>query len=235
MFSRVVTEFWERRFSTGTLVSDDGTFTLVIDPQLSADSGAALLTARDGRSRVALTPEVAETSGLDAGADSVAEVHSRLGSVGIALDDAAELHYLPEDGRDALLAENAPAQVRPLTAADADRFATFRSACSAEDLDEAEVALDDWDVLGVVAGDALVAAASAYLWEGSRIADLGVLTHPDHRGQGHARMLVCAFSRRLLATDYEPQYRCDPGNEASAAVARSAGLAWFGTWTTADG
>ncbi len=233
MFSPVVTEFWDRSFATAT-VSPDGGATVLIDPH--RESGAALLSTPDGRDRVALSPQVATASGLAAGAADIAAVHRRLESMGLALDDAAELYYLPEHAKEELLGQETAAQVRPLTSADAGRFAALTAVCSAEDLDEAEVELDDWDVLGVVAEDRLVAAASAYLWAGSQIADLGVITHPDHRNQGHARALVRAFSRRLLTAGYEPQYRCDPDNYASAAVARAAGLARFGTWTTvADG
>ena len=229
MFSPVVTEFWDRSFAA-TTVSADGSIAVAIDPHLEAR--AALLSTPDGHDRLALSPRVATATGLATGAEDRSEVHRRLGSVDLALDDAAELYYLPEHAKDALLTEEAPAQVQELTSADADRFAPFTAACSAEDLDEAEVELDDWDVLGAVADGRLVAAASAYLWAGSQIADLGVITHPDHRGHGHARALVRAFSQRLLAAGYQPQYRCGPGNQASAAVARSAGLARFGTWTT---
>ena len=233
MFSPVVTEFWDRSFAAPPAHIDGG-ITVAIDPHL--DGGAALLSTPDGRERLALSPQVATATGLASGAEERSEVHRRLASVGLTLDDAAELYYLPVHATDALLAEAAPVRVQQLTSADADRFATFTAACSAEDLDEAEVELDDWDVLGVAAEDKLVAAASAFLWAGSQIADLGVITHPDHRGRGHARALVRAFSQRLLAAGYQPQYRCDPGNRASAAVARSAGLARFGTWTTpADG
>ena len=233
MFSPVVTEFWDRSFAATTARTDGG-MSVAIDPYL--DGGAALLSTADGRDRLALSPQVATASGLAPGAEEQAEVHRRLASVGLTLDDTAELYYLPEHAMGALLAEESPARVQQLTSADADRFATFTAACSAEDLDEAEVELDDWDVLGVVAEGRLVAAASAYPWAGSQIADLGVITHPDHRGHGHARALVRAFSQRLLAAGYQPQYRCDPDNRASAAVARSAGLARFGTWTTpADG
>lgn len=229
MFSSVVTDFWDRSFAAGAPIPE-AAVTVTVTEQVT--DAAALLPTEDGCSRVALSPAAAETSGLASGTWSAAEVRHRLEAAGITLDDTADLYYWPEHVRAAVLGQAPPVQERPLTAADADLFATFTAACSAADLDEAEVELDDWDVLGILAGDVLVAVASAYLVDDSRIADLGVITHPDHRGQGHGRALVHAFGHRLLAAGYEPQYRCDPDNDASAALARSVGLARFGTWTT---
>lgn len=230
MFSQVVTEFWDRTFTAATPAADDGACTVVLAPHLAG--GVALLATPGDRVRVALTPEVAESTGLSAETQPLVQLHRRLGATGLSLDDSAVLHYLPEQDRAALLSQAPAAQVRRLTAADADLFTALVAACSPADLDEAEVALDDWDVLGVVSDGALTAVASAYLWADSQIADLGVITHPEHRGQGRARALVRAFCGRLVAIGYEPQYRCDPENLASAAVARSAGLAAFGTWAT---
>jgi predicted GNAT family acetyltransferase len=69
-----------------------------------------------------------------------------------------------------------------------------------------------------------------YPWAGKMIADVGVLTLPPFRGNGHARRVVRAISAHALAHGYEPQYRCQLDNVASAALARAAGLALYGEW-----
>lgn len=124
----------------------------------------------------------------------------------------------------------APARVRALTAADADAFAAFHAAASDEDRDEAFVELEHWAVVGAIVDGRLAAVASAYPWHGSPLADIGVLTLEPFRGRGLARDVVRTMSRTLLERGYEPLYRCDFDNRASAAVARSAGMERLGTW-----
>src|SRR5699024_6865255 len=158
------------------------------------------------------------------------DVLARRRAAEVELNGADYLYYLPVAAAEALRAEAEDPRVRELTAADEELFATFTSACSADDLDEAFVELDHWLVFGVVVDGVLVAAASAYVWDGSRLADVGVITHPEHRGRGHARAVVRAISRRLLELDHQPQYRCFHTNAASAAVALSAGMTRCGSW-----
>lgn len=57
-----------------------------------------------------------------------------------------------------------------------------------------------------------------------------MLTLPPFRGRGHARAVVRAIGRHAFERGYEPQYRCQLDNYASAAVAAAAGLTVFGTW-----
>ncbi|MFE0015325.1 GNAT family N-acetyltransferase [Mesorhizobium sp. NPDC059054] len=73
-----------------------------------------------------------------------------------------------------------------------------------------------------------VRAASAYPWSGARLADIGVVTLVPFRGKGHARKAVGALSRHAFGQGYEPQYRCQTDNLASAALAEACGLTLFG-------
>jgi len=75
-----------------------------------------------------------------------------------------------------------------------------------------------------------MSAIRAYPWGNARIADIGVLTLPAHRGRGHGRAVVRALSKHAAQSGYEPQYRCQLDNHASLAVAKAAGLTHFGTW-----
>jgi hypothetical protein len=57
-----------------------------------------------------------------------------------------------------------------------------------------------------------------------------VLTLPPFRGNGHARRVIPAISGHALAQGYEPQYRCQLDDVASAALAKAAGLTVDGEW-----
>ncbi len=119
---------------------------------------------------------------------------------------------------------------RRLTDEDADAFAGFASAAPADDLDEAFVELDHWLAYGTFVDGELVAAASAYPWAGSLLADIGVITLPASRGRGLGRDTVRAISAAARALGYEPQYRCQLDNAASVALAETAGFVHFGQW-----
>ena len=90
--------------------------------------------------------------------------------------------------------------------------------------------LDHWLVVGTFRQQQLVSVSSMYPWGETTIADLGVITLPQFRGQGLGRATVRAISAAALSRGYEPQYRCDLGNAPSAALARAAGFARFGLW-----
>lgn len=79
--------------------------------------------------------------------------------------------------------------------------------------------------------DTLVAVGSSYPFDGgAALADMGVVTHPERRGKGHARSVVYALSRGALAVGYEPQYRCQTDNTASVKLAQGSGFVSIGTW-----
>ncbi|GGT45227.1 hypothetical protein GCM10010207_51840 [Streptomyces atratus] len=75
-------------------------------------------------------------------------------------------------------------------------------------MDDAYVELAHRAVSGAFADERLVRAASMYPWDDSTVADLGVLTLPSFRGQGHARRVVRAICRHAAGQGHEPQYRC---------------------------
>jgi predicted GNAT family acetyltransferase len=148
----------------------------------------------------------------------------------IRLHSADYVYHFTEANTHALLQEVPHTDVRQLSLADEAVFTDFQSLASEQDLDDAYVELDHWAVFGSFEHGRLVSAASMYPWSGAKIADLGVLTLPTHRGMGHARGVVRAISRFALEQGYEPQYRCQTDNAASVSLAKSAGLALFGTW-----
>ncbi|MGN7703552.1 GNAT family N-acetyltransferase [Cellulosimicrobium sp. 22601] len=233
-FSPVVAAHWERRVGGDVLFRDER-LTLVTNANLDASERVTVLwTATDGRTSVAVTPDVADAAGLvDLAARGLSEYDLRaaLVRVDLVLHDPDLVHHLDDGARAALLGEADAPGVRRLTAEDATLFADFESAAPEQDLDDAYVELDHWAVFGAVDDDGrLVAAASAYPWGGSALADVGVLTLPDARGRGHGRAVVRALARHALHAGHEPQYRCQPDNAASVALAAAAGLTLFGRW-----
>lgn len=230
LFSSTVTSYWQATFSSGNVVLGDNGFTVAITPDLDEEGAAMVLRTADGRGMAAVTPALSEKLALSARSSLSEPVFRQmLLEAGITLHDADYLYYFAEAEKLALLEEQSAGLVRLLTVQDAAAFAEFQSSASAEDLDAAYVELDHWTVFGAFEDGRLVCAAS--MWQGdSRLADLGVLTLATHRGKGHARGVVRAISRYALEKEYEPQYRCQLHNHASATLAKATGMTLFGEW-----
>lgn len=228
LFAPTVTAYWQFCF-TGDVLYQNTDFTIVIRPELDVDTRVMMLRTADGRVRAALTPDLADRARLSERTTlSEPEFRQALAAGGITLNGADHVFYFESGDRDSLT-DDGP-DVRRLTDRDSAVFAEFESGASAEDLDAAYVELDHWAVFGAFERQRLVCAASAYPWGDAPLADLGVLTLPSFRGNGHARNVVRALSRYAYEQGYEPQYRCQVDNHASVALARALGLQLFGTW-----
>lgn len=231
MFSPTVTDHWFGADGAADAPRHDGAHRVVVDPTLPANRRVMVLEPAGGGGLLTVTPEMAMAldlaSGDEVGPDTVS---TAMDAAGLSFNGADALFYLPVAEQRELGAAPADADVRVLTAADADAFAAFEAAASAEDLDEAFVELDHWLVVGAFADGRLVCASSMYPWAGTRLADTGVLTLPDHRGRGLARRTVREISAHAIDRGFEPQYRCQLDNAASVALAASAGFARFATW-----
>ncbi|GAA3184387.1 MULTISPECIES: GNAT family N-acetyltransferase [Streptomyces] len=231
MFPSAFTDLWLSPHTKGERLCGDGTVTVTVSPDLPENERLTVLTTTDGRTHVLITPAVRATMGLAAGQDlDEAEFRRKVAASGITLHGADHLFSFTHAVRETLLGEPDAGSVRRLTSDDAAAFAAFQSAATEQDLEDSYVELDHWAVFGAFEGDRLVCAGSAYPWNGAPVADIGVLTRPAFRGQGHGRHVVRALSRHALAHGHEPQYRCQLGNHASVALAASVGLTAFGTW-----
>ena len=212
-----------------------GAFHVVIDPRPAGDLPLSILKVVSGPDVVTLTPELAERLSLSSGDRASAEQLSiRMGEAGMRLHGADHLFYLPLPKQPAVRDEAWGSETRELTQQDEEAFTRFRNEAPESDLDDAFVELDHWLVFGTFADGRLVAAASMYPWRGTRLADLGVLTLPGHRGLGFGRRTVRAISARAIELGYEPQYRCQLDNAPSVALAESAGFARFAEWDVLD-
>ncbi|WP_374020919.1 GNAT family N-acetyltransferase [Paenibacillus thiaminolyticus] len=154
----------------------------------------------------------------------------KLNEAGVTLHGADYLFYFSEAEKKVLLQEHLGGELRRLTEQDDAVFSEFQSSASEQDLDDAYVELDHWAVFGSFEQNRLVSAASMYPWDNAQIADLGVLTLTPFRGKGHARRVVRSISKYACEQGYEPQYRCQLDNLASASLAKAAGLTLFGKW-----
>lgn len=78
-------------------------------------------------------------------------------------------------------------------------------------------------VAGVFADGELVTVAGYDVW-GGRIAHLGVVTHPAHRGRGLGASAVQRVARAALDAGLVPQYRALASNVASLRIAAGRGF-----------
>lgn len=231
VFTKAVTDFWLEKFpSTDDVLFKDAKTTITIAPSLIKHR-LMRLNSIDGYTTIAVAPELASNLQLDkTSVPSTEALWQKLKETNLSLHGADQLYYFPEEEKNRIQDEITPDHVRQLTKDDEALFSEFTAAASAADLDDAFVELDHWVVFGVFEGKTLVTAASMFPWHDSKLADIGVITLASARGKGYARSVVRAMSKHAYQEGYEPQYRCALDNKASAAVARSSGLATFGTW-----
>lgn len=254
-FSARVCENWIEPHSASRRIIDNQSLVVDVRDGLKHNSRASILVLDSGRSFVTLSPAMAEslstelTHELDA-----AGIRSTFEGHGIRFNGADDIFYFSQDAENQLLAEATAeagerqadkpkdgtvgevedVEIRALGPEDFASFSRFEASISESDKDEAFVELDHWEIVGAFVsrkqGPELVAVASAYPWQTSQLADIGVLTAPDHRGLGLGAAVVGDIARRILIRGYSPQYRCQGDNLASKATAASAGFTHFGTW-----
>lgn len=224
-----IADFWYGEFSLPSL--SPTTVSVDVKPAFDRSYRAMILELPDGETRAVVTPEI---SALLGGAPSdvwtSAELKIRLADIGVVLKGPDFVFYFSKTAVAALHHTPADASIRVLTDEDHAIFAAFEAEASQEDLDGATVGLDDWLVLGAFEDGRLVAAASMFQWNDAPIADVGVLTLNSARRKGYAARLIRASAIRALTEGFSLQYRCQSDNLASIALAKSLGLAQFGTW-----
>jgi RimJ/RimL family protein N-acetyltransferase len=71
-------------------------------------------------------------------------------------------------------------------------------------------------------GKAIVAEAYAVIWSEDR-AEIATVTHPEHRGRGHATVLCASLIQACEAVGLKTYWNCDARNEASVRLATRLG------------
>ncbi len=232
--SSAISAYWDELFESGTCMPTAGDFSLVINPRLTAERRAMVMTNANGATRAVLSPPVASALGIAPCSPPVSlrELRDALSAAGIEMHAPDVIYYMPAAGASATRKSNLP-DVRQLTSDDAEIFHGFMAQVSVDDQDDASVELTHWATFGAFMGSELLAVSSLYPWGGVAIADMGVLTMPRARGKGLARSLVHAMIEHAAKRGYEAQYRCQFDNVASKALAESIGLAPYGEWEVA--
>ncbi len=112
--------------------------------------------------------------------------------------------------------------------ADVATITELIEASDPDDVDDAEIELDDLDpmIVGLVDGQGRMGSyASGRWWDGDQLFDdIGVLTRTDVRGRGWGSAAVAAFCRASLDAGRLPLYRCNRSNTGSRALALSVGF-----------
>lgn len=220
---------WIAPFEGGDPVRETATYRLAVSDELDEDERVQILVRPD-RTYVLASPAVRDLPGVSE-ATTEGQLREALTAAGTTLNGPDHLFFLDDATKQQLRTTDNPSHVRALTEADSAAFEAFESGVSEEDLDGASVELDHWMVFGAFDGDTLVAVGSSYPFEDDvMLADMGVVTHPDHRGHGHARSVIYALARAALEVEHEPQYRCQIDNTASVTLASRSGFASIGTW-----
>jgi GNAT superfamily N-acetyltransferase len=119
-------------------------------------------------------------------------------------------------------------EVRILTTNDAPAASVLQAACCELDWQHGGSDIRDRPVSGVFRDDQLVALAG-YEVLGGTIAQISVITHPDHRGHGLGTSAVAHLSSRALAAKLLPQYRTLDANAPSLSIAARLGFARYAT------
>jgi GNAT superfamily N-acetyltransferase len=228
-FPATVESFWRAPLVRGAVLYRAGALTIAVDSALSDERRVMITNVRGAATIAALSPAMAARVLVRPIRDE-SELRAALADAHVLLHPADAVFYFSLAAKMELLSKSGEANVRRLTEDDREAFAAFASAAPAQDLDDAFVELDHWAVFGAFDEHELVCAASMYPWDGSDLADLGVLTLPNFRRHGRARAVVREICRHAYSQGREPQYRCQLDNAASRALAASAGFTWFADW-----
>lgn len=135
-----------------------------------------------------------------------------VGPAAISYADAGTFRDPPSD-----------AEMRPLTEADRPALDELRRAMPSVEWDHGSGDLDGLPVFGAFADGVLAARAGYEVWDG-RIAHLGVVTHPAHRGRGLGAAVFAFAARAALDAGLVAQHRALQSNTQSMRIARRLGF-----------
>lgn len=120
--------------------------------------------------------------------------------------------------------------MRLLTQHDKLLFENFCLDIDEIEIDNAWVELEHWMVFGLFVKGTLASVCALSPWDGTLIADIGVLTHPNHRGQNLAKHLVNFAHHHVAQQGYVLQYRTQTNNLSSIHLAHSLSLSLYACW-----
>jgi GNAT superfamily N-acetyltransferase len=142
---------------------------------------------------------------------------------GIQLAFGPVVHFYRDhrDGLDEL------AQGRRINPQDSEALAALRGAVSAEEWMTAGFTAPPAMLFGIFEGEQMVAAAN--LTSGPDAAtDIGVVVHPQVRGQGYEVKIAAAAARQALLMHGIARFRALASDEAALSIAAALGLTEYG-------
>jgi hypothetical protein len=117
--------------------------------------------------------------------------------------------------------EKSPARI--LTAADEAAMRDLAEGCGETAWKQSKIAVDRQTNFGLFVGPKLV-AASGYLNLGGLLAYIGVITHPDYRGKGHAKSVVTASMTHAIEHHLLPMWRTLDAHDTAVKLAGAMGF-----------
>jgi len=112
---------------------------------------------------------------------------------------------------------------RLLTSKDEAAMRELAEGCGETAWKQSKIAVDRQTNFGLFAGGKLV-AASGYLNLAGTLAYIGVITHPEHRGKGYARMVASVCMAHALENRLFPMWRTLDAHEAAVKLAGTLGF-----------
>ena len=116
--------------------------------------------------------------------------------------------------------------VRRLSGDDEPALQRLAAACAGQDWEHSGIGGPGQVVFGAFAGETLVAAGMGEP-RGATLLHIGIVTHPDYRGQGHGRAVVSAITAYGLTVGLIPWYQTLAANGPSIAVAHALGFSRY--------
>lgn len=220
-FSNSILNYWHNQYQNCEYVFKSEDLSIVINPNLDEDYQVVKLTLA-AQTILMVSPHFAQSNNMN----------DQFNWGNLSWHGADQIFYYNEQQLDVVKDLPKLYLIRPLTHDDQQIFDEFCQNAPSQDLENAFVALDQCLVYGVFVYGQLVAAASMYSWDKDeyKIADIGVITLPEFRQQGHAKRVIRTISQAAILAGYEPQYRCQLDNHSSLALAQSAGLTPLLQW-----
>ena len=119
---------------------------------------------------------------------------------------------------------------------DKELLSKLFNACTAEELDDADIILDEPDpvIIGLIYKGELAAYASHRYCGDEEIADIGVLIHPNYRGQGLGKAIVSSLCAWCIKHNVTPMYRVFDDNAISKKIPTKLGFGELVTISTYD-
>lgn len=230
-YKNAVYGFWANSF--GCLPEDfSQTCTWVKKQDDMRDSGTCVLYHMGAASIIRIDPALAERIGLSGGmypqpiAMTITELQGLAGDkYSISVKSTLLDHFIdPKDFKVAPYPEGFTPRYLDAEK-DKDTLLGFYGQCSAKDLDEADIIIEEPDpvIFGLFDGEHMAAYSSHRYWENT-LADIGVLVHKDYRKRGLGTAVVSELCQYCFDHDIVPMYRAFDYNTGSLRIPHALGF-----------